>query len=108
MDSWEKMLFTPTTCTWTQEKVMTGINWRSFQNLIKPNELQLRALEYSAPRQGIPVQVSDLFKVTNQDFNNYPRSHLKRVAQLYGNCRPTLNRYVQKVQERGGYACLET
>lgn len=93
----ENAAFFPAIRTWIQEKLARCINWRSFKNLIKPDEPQLRVLESGVLSQGRPVEVCDLLTVTNQDFINYRRSHLKRITQLGGNCRQSLERYIEKV-----------
>ncbi|KAI0999334.1 hypothetical protein K3495_g8861 [Podosphaera aphanis] len=57
--------------------VALSINYDAFRNLSRPDELTLDVLDEEGTTGSDPCEVSELARITNQDFNNSRRRYLK-------------------------------
>ncbi|POS85788.1 hypothetical protein EPUL_003388 [Erysiphe pulchra] len=92
--SWQRQRLSPVVKTWLKKVVTTGINWETYKSVMKPDFETLAALESGALASDSPVAVPQMLRVSNQQFNDYRRSHLKSVAQVDSDCGDNLDRNI--------------
>ena len=84
-----------------------GMNYEAFRNLTRLDETTLTVLEDENISKTEPCEVSEFARITNQDFNNFRRRHLKNVSRLGSSCSESLQKYVSSIQGDGGISMVE-
>lgn len=106
-ETWSRSRLSPAARDWLHKILATGMDWKLFKTLIRPHEAQMTRLRTLGLDIGEPVEVSDLMRISNQDFNNSRRAHLKQRAQLHANCWESLQKYSELIQKENGISILE-
>lgn len=107
LKAWSRSRLSLAARDWLQKMVATGMDWKMFKTLIRPHESQMTGLRTLGVEIGEPVEVSDLIRISNQDFNNSRRKHTKQIAQLNTSRWESLQKYSELIRKEGGIATFE-
>ncbi|KAI0990922.1 hypothetical protein K3495_g17265, partial [Podosphaera aphanis] len=105
-EDWWNQRLAPQVRKWLSKVVALGFNYDAFRNLSRPDEPTLDVLDEEGTTGSEPCEVSELARITNQDFNNYRRRHLKNVSRFDPSCIESLKRYVKHIEKGCGIATL--
>ena len=106
MESWRKMRMSTQVSDWLKKVVATGIEWNAFRTIIRQDDTRLSKLEAEGLSPDEPIEVSEMVRVTYQDFQNCRRSQLRSTAVLDPDCWKSLDAYRERIQSEGGLADL--
>ncbi len=105
-EDWWSQRLAPQVRKWLSKVVALGVNYDAFRNLSRPDALTLDVLDEEGTIGSEPCEVYELARITNQDFNNYRRRHLKNVSRFDPSCIESLKGYVKHIEKGGGIATL--
>ncbi|KAI1001086.1 hypothetical protein K3495_g7110 [Podosphaera aphanis] len=100
------MRMTPEVRRWLAEFVATGVGREEFKKTYRPNQQQLMLIAESLLKSA-PVEVSDVLRVSNQDFNKFSRKRLNLTAMLDPDCWKSLQKNVDLLQKEGRIATIQ-
>ncbi|RKF60675.1 hypothetical protein OnM2_048062 [Erysiphe neolycopersici] len=82
METYCRPRLSPVVSRWLQKVVATGIDWTTFKQMTRPEGDKLGLLDRSRLDISEPIEISDILRITNQDFNNIRRKFFTQNPQL--------------------------
>lgn len=106
-NDWQRLRMSPRLRKWLIKAVAAGLNYEAIKSLTRSDEHTLSMLEAVDSPGAEKVEISEITRITNKDFNNYRRRHLKNVAELSPDCLASLHTYAEHIKRDGGIAVVE-
>lgn len=76
----------PVTRNWLEKAVATGIVWKDLKRMTR-NEVERTGLLDDVQDQNKgPLEMPDILRISNHDFNNVRRRLLTQTARLHSDC----------------------
>lgn len=90
-----------------QRSVAVGLNYNTIKNTTRPDKQTLFVLEAVDLPGTEKVGISELARISNIDFKNFRRRHLKNLVELSSDCLVNPRAYAQNIKRDSGIAVFE-
>lgn len=106
-DDWRGLILAARVRKWPTKFDALGLNCVAIKNLLRPDKMTLDVLDGEGTSGLQSYEVSELPRITNQDFNNCRQRHPKNIFRLGSSCLDSLIGYIKSLNAVNWIATVE-
>lgn len=107
LETWTHSRMSPATRKWLEKAVASGVEWKDIKRMTRIEVEKANFLGGESIEKYGPLEVPDILRIKNKDFNNFIRKFLIQSARLHLDCRQSLSKYAEIITQAGGFSTIQ-